>query len=148
MTLQNVEPRKYNDSLLNTLIECAELLGYECLDDARGPRGVVEQLYAVDPSDLQFKIYLWESITISGAYRGDQSRTWTPCDLESVYYELVTFLEEAYGASCEIEINQSGHNVAWITCGGREWSISAERDDVYTMFFELFISFMRSKNAR
>ena len=136
----------YNLKLLDTLTECLELLGYENVDNS-DVRSVVEQMYAVTEGDAMFEIDLWEGVTIDGVYNVDPCRTWSSRNLRLIFDELVTFLEEAYDVFTDVEFNVNGHNVAWIADGGRMWSISAERDDVYVMFFELFISFMRNRNA-
>ena len=148
MSLQNVIKEQYNEALFNSLIECAELLGYKHYVEEVDESGVVEQLYTVFREGLWFCIYLWEYVEIDGKSSGnDDQRVWSPINLTFVFNELETFLSEAYGATALVEKNPGGHNVAEINCNGQLWSTVSPRDDVYTMFFELFISFMRNRNA-
>ena len=147
MSLQNVIEKQYNDALFDSLIECAELLGYKHYVEEVDESGVVEQLYTVFREGLWFCIYLWEYVEIDGKSSGeDDQRVWNPMNLTFVFNEIETFLAEAYGATVLIEKNTTD-NVAEINYDGQRWSIVSPRDDVYTMFFELFISFMRYQNA-
>jgi len=149
MTLQNVIKKQYNDALFDSLIKCAELLGYKHYVEEVDESSAVEQLYTVFREGLWFCIYLWEYVEIDGKSSGNgDQRAWSPMNLTFVFNELETFLSEAYGATALVEKNPGGHNVAEIDCDGQRWSITAPRDDVYTMFFELFTTFMRYQNAK
>jgi len=148
MTLQNVIDRQYNDALFDSLIGCAEALGYEEYTEESYLPHAIEQLYTVSRDGLWFTIYLWDYVEIDGKSSGrEDGRAWGPINLTFVFNELETFLSEAYGATVLIEKNVID-NVIEINCDGQRWSMVSPRDDVYTMFFELFISFMRSKNAK